>query len=165
MLIFINFLLIFVANQKSCCGLSKNGSCGYVKKNNANKSILGIIKKWLIGTRKYFKKRDSNIEKNSFLIISFQHDGIYTKNSKIIDKKSRIQYSIFKTFAEHYMKEILNGSSYITTKYISGQLKRYQIDIETQELRIFIHKINLNFKKALKNEQPIIVSKNGWDTE
>lgn len=91
--------------------------------------------------------------------VYIKQDGVYLDTKKIIDKRAKLQYSVFLILVDHYFHEILNGSSYISSSEICSKLlKQYRIDIDEQRLRILIYKMRLNFKKTTNSQ--IIISEN-----
>lgn len=129
-----------------------------LKKNISSSSIVSHIKGALQQLCKELDKyQDTNV--SEFLQISVEQDGIYLNAEKIIDKKAKLQYSVFLVLVEHYSHEVINGPSYISSSEICSKLlERYKIDIDEQRLRILIYKMRLSFKRTTNSQ--LIVSEN-----
>lgn len=80
--------------------------------------------------------------------LCIRQDGIYLKTQKIVDKKAKLQYSIFLILIDHYFDEFINGPSYIDSSNICSKLfKQHKIDIDEQQLWAAISKIRANVNK------------------
>lgn len=91
--------------------------------------------------------------------IYVKNDGIYFDTQQIIKKQSNIQFAIFAVLIEHYFYEVINGPSFIPPSNICIKLlQAHKIDIDEQQVRIYIYRMRSKFKKYEHNSHPIIVS-------
>ena len=72
----------------------------------------------------YEKIREKQKLKNNLLFVSFQNDGIYLNDLKIIDQKSKLQLAVFKILLErHFIGYINSTHSGVNTLQISKVLQ------------------------------------------
>ncbi len=108
-------------------------------------------------------RKQKNRNNSELLFVSFQEDGIYLNDVKIIDKKSFRQIEILKLFFLEQTKASLNNSKEIGFTWYELALKMELITKKTiteQYIRQSIHEIRIKVKSIHKNFKGNIIEIN-----
>ena len=109
----------------------------------------------------YEKSKTKQNDSKNLLFLSFRDDGIYLNDTKIIDKKAKLQIAVYSVLVEHYKNEISCGSSYLPISKICSDLRKMGIDSCNLESQIHtsIHRIRNSVHKITKSKDIIESSK------
>jgi hypothetical protein len=124
--------------------------------------LLNVCKK----IDEYERSKRKRIKKE-FFFVSIHDNCVYINELKIIDKKAKIQFAIFKILMAHYIEDIFNDTStYISVSQINSSLETYNIFLDDYEsqIRKNIYKIRSSIKAAqLSAEDVSIIDSMNWE--
>ncbi len=103
----------------------------------------------------YEKIREKQKLKNNLLFVSFQNDGIYLNDLKIIDQKSKLQIAVFKILLERHLIGYINSTySGVNTLQISNVLQEKGfLSLESEkQVRQLIYRIKKSVSEKFGKE-------------
>jgi hypothetical protein len=163
--------LLFFFKRQTVLRVNVEGASKCLKKiRTGNSDLLSWIKKTLLSVcdkiDEHEKSKDNRLNER-LLFVSIGDDCVYVNDEKIVDKKAKLQFAIFRILLDSYVEEFFSGESqYASIQRIDFALKSKGFILEDPENQICgsIYRIRASIKSADKRltSDSIIESKK-WE--